>query len=115
MIGKQMSEAVLEGEVRMWRDERGFGFIRRDDGMGDIFAHIRNIRGGHAALSVGQRVRFSGGTNPNNHRTCAVEVELCEPIISPVATPRAFRPDAGDAGDEHTAHMELAQTTFMRR
>jgi hypothetical protein len=35
-------------------------------------------------------------------------------IISLLATPRAFR-DAGDAGDAHTAHMELAQHTFMRR
>ena len=39
-----MSE-VFEGEVKFWRAERGFGFIKRDDGQKDVFLHVRDCAG----------------------------------------------------------------------
>jgi cold shock CspA family protein len=102
-----MSE-VFEGEITMWRSERGFGFARYSEGY--VFVHVRDIAGrGYAVLTVGQRVRFSIGRSEFNHRTCAKTVEVLEPVISPMR--EEYRPER----DDHLAHMDLAQTAFMRR
>jgi CspA family cold shock protein len=45
------------GTVAHFNEERGFGFIRPDDGGGDIFVHARNIANADR-LTQGQRVSF---------------------------------------------------------
>jgi cold shock protein len=32
---------MITGTVITWNDDRGFGFIRPDDGAGDFFAHAK--------------------------------------------------------------------------
>ncbi len=48
------------GVVEKWIDERGFGFIRPDDGSPSIFVHARAIVTGHGhrTLIAGQAVEF---------------------------------------------------------
>jgi len=49
-----------EGEVKWFSMNKGFGFIRRDNGE-EIFVHYRSIRGenkGRRGLRDGQRVSF---------------------------------------------------------
>jgi cold shock CspA family protein len=97
------------GEVIYWSAGRGFGFLKRSDGQRDLFIHIRNVNPPrrYASLAIGQSVRFEIGKNPNNDRTCAVNVELIEPIISPEAIP--FHRD-DDGGPKPIADMP-----FMRQ
>lgn len=46
------------GTVKFFNDERGFGFISREDGD-DVFVHHSNVQGdGHRTLAVGDRVEF---------------------------------------------------------
>ncbi|CAN7301538.1 cold shock domain-containing protein [Bradyrhizobium sp. LjRoot220] len=33
---------VQTGVIKVWRDDRGFGFITRDDGERDLFCHFSN-------------------------------------------------------------------------
>jgi cold shock protein len=50
---------MFTGTVKMF-SERGFGFITRDDGAGDVFVHISAVAAsGLRALQPGDRVGFN--------------------------------------------------------
>ena len=46
------------GVVKMWNNQRGFGFIKQNDAGGDVFCHVTDINDGNA-LRAGDSVRFS--------------------------------------------------------
>ena len=49
----------VTGTVKWFNDNKGFGFLTRDDGEKDVFVHHSAIRGeGYKSLSEGQRVEF---------------------------------------------------------
>jgi CspA family cold shock protein len=51
--------AALVGDVRFWNVEKGFGFIRRDDGQPDVFVHASALKdAGLEELFEADRVAF---------------------------------------------------------
>ena len=47
------------GTVKFFNTERGYGFIKPDDGGRDVFVHITAVeRAGLKSLSEGQRISF---------------------------------------------------------
>ena len=51
-------DAILEGTVKWFNPEKGFGFIERDGGE-DVFVHFSAIQGsGFKTLEEGQKVEF---------------------------------------------------------
>jgi len=51
-------QAMSEGSVKWFNEQKGFGFIQMDDG-GDIFVHYSAIQTrGFRTLREGQRVSF---------------------------------------------------------
>ena len=34
---------MYTGTIKTWNDERGFGFIKRDDGEADVFMHAKYL------------------------------------------------------------------------
>ena len=47
------------GTVKWFNDEKGFGFITRDDGEKDVFCHHSAIQmDGFKSLQEGQKVEF---------------------------------------------------------
>ena len=59
--------AVVEGKVKWFNDEKGFGFIEQEGGK-DVFVHFSVIQGsGRKTLKEGQRVTMevvSGAKGP---------------------------------------------------
>lgn len=47
------------GTVKFFNNEKGFGFIRPDDGSRDVFVHVSAVTSsGVGTLTEGQRISF---------------------------------------------------------
>ncbi len=53
------------GTVKWFNDQKGYGFIARDEGGGDVFVHHSAIQmQGFKTLAEGQRVEFTIEVGP---------------------------------------------------
>jgi len=55
---------VMNGTVKWFNDEKGYGFIQQDNGGSDVFVHFRQINraaAGRVTLVQGQKVTFEVG------------------------------------------------------
>lgn len=52
-------ETRITGKVKWFREQKGYGFIKRDDGRDDVFVHHSGISGaGYKTLADGDSVEF---------------------------------------------------------
>ena len=61
--GNTMAELV-NGTVKWFNDEKGYGFIEQASGGADVFVHFRQVNnpsGGRVTLADGQAVTFEIG------------------------------------------------------
>ena len=53
---------MASGKVKWFNNEKGYGFIARDDGSGDLFVHFSAIQAdGYRSLTEGDEVTFEVG------------------------------------------------------
>src|SRR3954452_16676455 len=58
-IGERSFPMAMSGTVKFFNSERGYGFIKADDGGRDVFVHITAVeRAGLKSLNEGQRISF---------------------------------------------------------
>jgi len=69
------SGPMVEGKVKFFNDQKGFGFVMPDTGSGDIYLHASALRrSGIAAVEPDQRIRYS--TRQGNKGVEVDRVEL---------------------------------------
>jgi CspA family cold shock protein len=66
---------MLSGIVARYFADKGFGFIRRDDGQPEIFVHIKQITNVDE-ITPGDRVQFEPEVNPRNGLLQATSVRV---------------------------------------
>jgi CspA family cold shock protein len=69
------SGPMVEGKVKFFNDQKGFGFVMPDSGSGDIYLHASALRrSGVQAVEPDQRIRYS--TRQGNKGVEVDKVEL---------------------------------------
>lgn len=49
----------MKGKVKWFNNQKGYGFITREDGSGDVFVHYSSVSGdGYKSLNEGDSVEF---------------------------------------------------------
>ncbi len=64
-----------QGRVKMFSDEKGFGFIQPDGGGDDVFFHVTVLREGDDIVR-GVAVTYETGVDPKSGKTRATSVDL---------------------------------------
>jgi CspA family cold shock protein len=72
---KNQEGCMPTGKVKMFNEQRGFGFIRPDDGGADIFFHVSALREGDE-ITEGKVVSFETGPDPKTGKIKAISVDL---------------------------------------
>jgi len=83
---------MATGTVKWYDTEKGFGFVSRDDGAGDIFVHRSAL--GFEVLGEGDRIQFDIVPGPRGEN--AAQVEVLERSSTP-PRPKRERSDYGDS------------------
>lgn len=66
-----------QGTVKFFNADKGYGFIKPDDGGRDIFVHITAVeRAGLASLAEGQRVAYEVEPDKKGKGPKAVDLQL---------------------------------------
>ena len=65
----------MNGTVKWFNPNKGYGFISPEDGSKDVFVHVSSLeKSGLRILSEGQNVSFQVATNKG--KTSAVNIKL---------------------------------------
>jgi len=65
---------MVYGNVKWFDSRKGFGFIEKEDGSGDVFAHYGDIVGeGYRTLQEGDRVKFEITQSPKGEKATKIE------------------------------------------
>ena len=66
---------MASGTVKWFNNQKGYGFIMRDDGGKDVFVHISAVeKAGLGGLPVGAKVSFD--IVPNRGKECAENLRV---------------------------------------
>lgn len=68
---------MATGIVKWFNDTKGFGFIKPDDGGGDVFVHISAVeKSGLRTLKEEQAIEYELQTDERRGKTSAVDLKV---------------------------------------
>ena len=76
-----MEQTNVQGTVKFFKEDKGFGFIQRDEGGADLFVHISQCDESIDTLVRGQRVEFEEGTSSRSGKPEARRVIVLEASV----------------------------------
>lgn len=62
----------MNGKVKLYKSDKGYGFITMNNGAGDVFYHINNVAG-KKVLEAGQAVEFEITETPKGKSAINVQ------------------------------------------
>lgn len=95
----------IDGSLKSWNDERGFGFIEPTQGGQEIFVHIKAFPGGSGRPQIGQALTFELEIGPNGKKRARA-------VQYPVRN-KAVRPPRGDSPAPWSLPRVLAVPAFV--
>lgn len=76
MTSPAVESDLISGVVLWFKAQKGYGFVKPDDGGADVFVHVAELAAsGLTELSEGQRISFRRDTHGDG-RFFAVGIEL---------------------------------------
>lgn len=85
-----MKPALQKGQVTTWKDDRGFGFIKPDNGGKEVFLHISALKGRGRRPQVGDTILYEQVAEPSGKMHAArASIQGMEP--QPLPTKRRKR------------------------
>jgi CspA family cold shock protein len=68
-----------QGTVKMFRTDKGFGFIRPDEGGNDVYVHASELeKTGISSLAPGEKVTFDVEPDQRSGKPRAVNVRFAD-------------------------------------
>lgn len=68
---------MTHGTVKMFKTDKGFGFIAPDEGGNDVYVHVSELaKSGLSSLSPGQKVTFDVEPDKRSGKPRAVNVRV---------------------------------------
>jgi len=104
---------VPTGRVKWYDTEKGFGFISRDDGDGDVFVHKAALPTGVEALTPGQKLEF--GVMDTRRGVQAMTVKILEAPPSVAAAARRSPEDLNSLIEDMIKVLEMKVLPSLRR
>ncbi|GLZ80631.1 cold-shock protein CspA [Actinorhabdospora filicis] len=101
------------GRVKWYDTEKGFGFISRDDGTGDVFVHKAALPEGVEALTPGQRLDF--GVMDTRRGVQAMTVKILEAPPSVAAAQRRSPEELNSLIEDMIKVLEMKVLPSLRR
>ena len=72
---EKREDSMANGKIKMFNEDKGFGFIMPDDGSNDVFFHVSALREGDE-ITVGKAVTFETGIDTKSGKSKATSVDL---------------------------------------
>lgn len=68
---------MINGTVKFYNDQKGFGFIQPEDGSRDVFVHATALeRAGIRGLAEGQKVSFDTAEDRRTGKVAVSNLQL---------------------------------------
>jgi uncharacterized membrane protein YsdA (DUF1294 family)/cold shock CspA family protein len=86
-----MKPAMRKGQLMVWKDDRGFGFIKPDDGGQDVFLHMTAFKDVNRRPQVGNVIHYQLAVDENGKvRACNAFIEGATSQPAPKSSSSAF-------------------------
>ncbi|PZO41928.1 MAG: DNA-binding protein [Pseudanabaena frigida] len=109
-----MKSLPHKGQLTTWKDDRGFGFIKPDDGSKEVFLHISVLKGAGRRPIVGDTI-FYEKTIEANGKIRASKASIQDVINQPTVLTKRSRNSNQDFNKESTVKRIDGNTPINKR